>query len=177
MKKIPLTRGLFALVDDGDYDWLAQWKWYSAECRNGVTYARRHISDESGMRRELSMHREIMGLSGKSPFVDHRNRNGLDNRKSNLRICSRSQNRINAAPTLGGTSKYKGVSHHGQMDKWSARLVVNGKNLYLGVYTSQREAAIAYDLSAISYYGDFAYLNFPKISNQIYKDKVVSNGR
>jgi len=152
---IPLTQGKFAIVDAEDYDRLNQDKWYAGKCKN--TYYAGRV--EGG--KTIKMHREIMHAP-KGVLVDHINHNGLDNRKSNLRLCTHAQNCYNQQACATGTSKYKGVSWHKSNSKWSARIRCDRKFYNLGEFDNQMEAAMAYDDKAVELFGEFAYLNFPE---------------
>lgn len=153
MGEIQLTRGAYALVDDEDKKRLAQYHYYL----NGHGYAERSIK---GTRHQTAyLHHDILGVPPKGMVVDHINRNPLDNRRCNLRFASRTQNRINSRPQRNGTSKYKGVSYHRQLEKWRSCITVDGKTMSLGCYHSEQEAAEAYNRAAIQFYGDYAVLN------------------
>lgn len=156
MKEIPLTQNKTALVDDANYEWLNQFKWY-AHKDHGSYYARCSINSSC-----LLMHREIMGLSLKDgKQLDHIDNNGLNNQRSNLRICTTRQNQFNRKPVKGATSQFKGVTWHLRDKKWYVQIGYNGKNNYLGVSDNEVQAAKMYDRAAIKYFGEFAYLNFP----------------
>ena len=152
---IPLTQGKFAIVDAEDYDWLSQYKWYACKCKN-TFYALRKMG-----RATIVMHRQIMHAS-KGVLCDHKNHNGLYNRKSNLRLCTNAQNSFNRKPKKNGTSKYKGVSWHKCNRKWSARISCNGKVYHLGYFDNQMAAAMVYDDKAVELFVEFAYVNFPE---------------
>ncbi len=123
MKQILLTQGKIALVADADYDWLNQWKWYVLKDRSGSFYAVRSSSQKKGKRYPIYMHRLILGLErGDKREGDHRNHNTLDNRRSNLRICTQQQNLTNQKPRSNGTSKYKGVTWDKHRKKWYAQI-------------------------------------------------------
>ena len=153
MKTIPLTQGKVAIVDDEDLERLNEFKWHVI--RSGKTgYAVRTRN-----RRRVWMHREILRTVGE---VDHVNGIGTDNRKENLRSCTRSQNCANRRKLQGCVSKFKGVHWHGY--GWIARLQkrdLSGRQdkRSLGVFQTQEEAALAYNKAAQETYGDFALLN------------------
>lgn len=153
MKRIPLHRGYrskrqvvaHAIVDDDDYEILSQYIWsYSPDSKSrGPGYARRGIQ-ANGVKRDIKMHREIMGLKyGDKREVDHINRNTLDNRRSNLRIVTRSQQMQNVTPRKNTSSKFRGVTFDkGHKSKpWRARAKVDGKMLNIGRYATEKEAA------------------------------------
>lgn len=93
-------------------------------------------------------------------YVDHKNGDRLDNRKSNLRLCSPAENRRNSR-SARALSGYKGVSRVDRPSKWRATLLKGGKRIYLGSYKTRIEAARAYDKGAREHFGEFACLNFP----------------
>jgi hypothetical protein len=149
MKEIQLSQGKVALVDDEDYEWLSQWKW-SASRYEHIFYAQH--------RSKGLMHRLITGAK-KNEFVDHINRDGLDNRRQNIRICTlaeNNRNRINKQPSKSG---YRGVKQRGH--RYEASIKFNNKAIYLGAFKNPEDAAKAYDEAAIFYHGKFAILNYP----------------
>ena len=148
MPKIPLPNGKFALVDSKDFKELSKYKWSCmTSCRN--TYARRTVGTTS-----ILMHRQIMGHP-KSLIVDHKNRNGLDNRRRNLRLATGVQNNGNSAIPKNNTSGYKGVRKC-PPNKWSAEIGMNGKIKWLGTFRTLREAKKAYRDASLEYFGKFA---------------------
>ena len=158
MKKILLTQGKFALVDDEDYDFLMHWKWYAVKGRSTWYAARftRHPTKGWAKPIMIQMHRLIMRtVDGR--FVDHVNHNGLDNRQTNMRNCNCAENGRNMLPRKNCASKYKGVFR--AKTKWQARITCNYKAIQLGNYTSEIEAAIAYNAKAKQLFGEFARLN------------------
>lgn len=159
MKTITLTQGKFAIVDDEDFERINRWKWQAVKDHKGW-YARRSIQTDHG-RSSINMHREILKLSKEDPQVDHRDNNGLDNRKKNLRMATDSQSCMNR----GGWSKvgFKGVhridTSKNRVRPWQARIQVDGKPLHVGVYSTAKEAAKAYNAKALELFGEFARLN------------------
>lgn len=155
VRYIPLTKGKVAVVDAGDYGWLSLHTWY-AMSPGGRYYAARRRHDKL-----IAMHREIM-VPVDGYVVDHIDGDGLNNRRSNLRICTRQQNYCNRAKSPGRTSIYKGVSYHKMSGKYIASIRSCGERRYLGIYDSEVEAARAYDRAAVELHGEFAWLNFPE---------------
>lgn len=154
MRKIKLTRGKEAIVDDSDYDWLNQWKWTFLV----GGYAYRH-DYSTGDRVTVFMHRLIIGAPHRKQ-VDHVNGNGLDNRRCNLRLATPAENGRNSRTRRRGkTSKYKGVCWHKATNTWRSYITYNGKQHSLGYYHRESDAAIAYNEAAIRNFGDFARLN------------------
>ena len=105
------------------------------------------------------MHREILDVPA-GMICDHKNHNGLDNRRCNLRICTPAQNQYNRRLQTGGTSLYKGVYWHKENRKWRAQICHGGLHIHIGYYDYEADAAIAYDDMAIDLFGEFACLNF-----------------
>lgn len=157
--ELPLTNGLVTLVDAEDYQWLSGFKWYAKKrVRKGAEpcyYAARSVW-HNGRSRTVRMHRLIMGAKGKKD-VDHRNGNGLDNRKENLRLCTRAENTRASHVGRGGNNPYKGVTYDGSLTfkPWSANIVADRRRTFLGNFHTAEEAAVAYDLAAIELHGDF----------------------
>ena len=158
-----MTQGKFAIVDPDDYYRLCKHKWHTRKIHNGF-YAvhSQRVRGEKGKVEHVLMHREVLAV-GEGRFVDHANRNGLDNRKANLRAATRSENGMNRGKYRRGRyrSRYKGLSWHPGQRKWLAYIKAKGRKVYLGKFEDEVQAAKAYDLAAEKYHGDFASLNFP----------------
>ena len=159
MKRIKLTQGQYALVDDADFDWLYQWKWYALKDRSCNSFrAVRRGKDHH----QIIMARLMLGLEyGDKYEVDHKNRNPLDNRRDNLRICTHQENSRNRKSFRGTTSKYKGVywEKGRKGEKWRATIFFSNKLIHIGYFTIEEEAARAYNEMAKEYFGKFACLN------------------
>lgn len=153
MKKIPLTQGKYALVDDEDFEYLSQWRWYWL---NG--YATKASARIGGKQKRIYMHRIILKAKEKD-MCDHKNANRCDNRKENLRLCNALQNSWNTKIAKNNTSGYKGVFWRKERDKWKVCLTANKQNIYIGSFVDKKEAAKAYNKAAIKYFGEFALLN------------------
>lgn len=156
---IPLTQGMSAVVDAADYEWLMRWKWYASRRPNGNFYAVRSEWID-GKDFQIRMHRQIIGAP-QGVLVDHINRDGLYNRRSNLRICSAAENTRNSTSARGSTSQYLGVSWHNSTGKWVAQIMAGGRVKHLGRFADEIAAAHAYDAAARLYHSDFANPNFP----------------
>jgi hypothetical protein len=150
------------LLDDEDYDRVIQWKWsvtYNPRSEN--FYSKRTIKVESGKWKNLYMHVFIMKSDTfKGENVDHRDHNGLNNTRENLRITDKIHNHMNQKIRKDNLSRYKGVTKHN--NKFQARYTYNGKRVSIGYYLSSEEAARAYDKASKQYFGKFACLNFPE---------------
>ncbi len=159
VKEIPLTQGKVALVDDADYEWLSQWRWhYSPDGCTG--YARRTKSRQERDKPTIPrMHRII--LSAPSDMeVDHINGDGLDNRRCNLRLCTKTENRRNKRKQKGNySSSHKGVRWSPERHKWKAQIQVDHKQHVLGCFNTELKAAEAYNEAALRFFGEFARLN------------------
>ena len=160
-RRIPLTQGRYAIVDPDDYQRLNEHKWHAKKFRNTYYVAR---SKRIGTKKwiPVQMHREIINPPDHL-YVDHINRNGLDNRKANLRLATCAQNVINRAiiKRENSPSKYKGVTWHKHAKKWHAQICYAGKHKTVGYFKDELEAAKAYDKAAKEYHGEFAVLNVP----------------
>lgn len=159
MKLIPLSKtgkknaGKYsAMVDDDDYDWLNKYNWSVSNC-DGWLYASARVNKKS-----TQMHRLIMGVTDPKIKTDHKDHDGFNCQRYNLRIATNSQNGANR--TAKGKSKYLGVFATCKSNKWRAQIRTNGRFIHLGVFLLEEDAAKAYDKEAIKRHGEFANLNF-----------------
>lgn len=149
MKRIPLTQEKFAIVDDDDFDLLSKHRWYLSSSG----YANRHPKMVGGVRKgKILMHRVIIGASP-GEICDHINRNRLDNRKSNLRTVSYSQNTLNSKIRKNNSSGSTGVVWHRRDKKWQARISVNGKRVQIGYFDNYDDAREAYNERRVKFLG------------------------
>ncbi len=156
---IPLTKGHFVLVDEEDYPVYSQFNWSASVLpRTVYAYLRRN---HEGKSRILFLHRVITGAPH-GMQVDHINGNGLDCRRSNLRVCTVRANHQNIRKTVVSTSsQYKGVSWDKCRSKWLAKVKAGGRYFNVGRFDDEEDAARAYDTKARDLFGEFARLNFP----------------
>ncbi len=160
MQEIPLTQNQVALVDDSDYEFLSQWRWFACKHRSGNFYAKRHTQGNE-KRTTIHMSRQILGLErGDKRQADHINHITLDNQLTNLRICTSQQNQMNRETHIESSSIYKGVSWDKKTKKWLAQIQVQRKNIHLGRFRFEELAALAYDFAAMRYFKGFAKFNF-----------------
>lgn len=159
MAEIPLSQGLVALVDDEDADLvLSAGKWCVSRGGSGDAYAARNVLRSDGTRRLLKLHHFLTGWS----YVDHRNGNGLDNRRGNLRCATHAENMQNVGIRVDNRSGYKGVCFDKRCGRWMAYINANRRRRYLGYFPSAELAAHAYDEAARDLHGEFARPNFPE---------------
>jgi len=157
MQGILLTQDLVALVDDEDFERLSGYRWHARRNRH-IFYAQR--SSPRPNRYIIHMHHEVMGVRPPDGYrFDHRDGNGLNNQKSNLRLVTRSQNNMNQRCTVG-TSNLKGVCWSLSHNKWQASIQSDGERKFLGYFESEEDAGRAYDVAALKYFGEYARFNF-----------------
>jgi hypothetical protein len=164
MKTIPLTQGLYALVDDQFYGMLMQWKWYALHSCQTYYAVRNGRAGEHKKGKLVFMHRVILGIPD-NMGVDHRDGNGINNLLSNVRPATQAQNSRNKRKRNGTSSRFIGVKWYAPLQKWVAAVgltTANGshKVINLGYYAKEENAAFAYDVAVLSIAGEYAKTNF-----------------
>lgn len=153
---IPLSGGRgVALVDEGDLEQVQPYSWCLSDNGSGKVYAKGRVSGKV-----VFLHRFITNAP-KGVDVDHWNDDGLDNRRANLRVASRSQNLANSTGRRHRRSQFRGLYWHRKLGKWGVAIKSDGQRQHLGVFESEEEAARAWDAAALAAWGAFARLNFP----------------
>lgn len=153
MKEIKLTQGQFALVDDADFEWLNQWKWHVRKMPNCYYVYRWHKNGA------IAMHRLILGLTDPKVFGDHKDGNGLNNQRENLRVATFAQNSQNKKKWDNTLEEFKGIKRNKKGDRWQVIIGANGKQMAIGTFTTKEDAARAYNAKALELHGEFARLN------------------
>lgn len=160
MAELVLTKGYRATIDDEDLPLLSRWKWSALLGRDGRVYAKRN--DRGTI---ILLHRFLLGVTDPAQRVDHRDNDGLNNHRSNIRVCTQAQNLGNQRPQRRAkASRFKGVSWHKQKygrSRWTAYIHYDKRRHFIGLFDSEEDAARAYDDAAREHFGEFAYLNFP----------------
>jgi surface antigen len=157
MRLVPVGRkGLLAKVDDEDFAHVIMFRWYACKPYK-VVYAVRRWQD-NGKCRSQYMHTLITGIKG----IDHKNGDGLDCRKDNLRVATDAQNQTNHGPHCDNPSGERGVSWNKRKRRWQARITKAGKHYWLGLFHDKTEAAETYKTAATLLFGEFAFHNRPK---------------
>lgn len=160
MRKIAITQNKFALVSNEDFKELNQFKWRLKRVMP-KKYKEIDYVIRGTRKNEITMHRQIT-KAPKGMDVDHINGNGLDNRRENLRVCTHAENLRNKIKSINNTSGYKGVWFNKVGKKWIVHLYFDGKNHHIGQFDTKEDAAMAYDISAINKFGEFAKTNFER---------------
>jgi hypothetical protein len=158
--KIKIPNGMEMIIDRSDFSAVSKLSWH-ATTLGRRNYTRYIHSDGNG--KSILLHRFLMKPEN-NQIIDHINGNGLDNRRSNLRIATLSQNNMNARKRKDGiTSQYKGVTFYKRTKRFFAQITINKKYICLGYFKSAFIAALAYDAEAIKLFGKYARLNFPSL--------------
>ena len=161
IRYIPLTRCKIAIVDAILYEWLIQWNWYAEYNNiNRCYYAVRRGKD--GEPKRVSMHRQI--LKTDFPHIDHKNGNTLDCRLDNLRGCTPAQNHANHGILAHNTSGHSGIDWSKERQKWRVRIMVDGRDKYLGMFTEKEKAIERRIAAELEYHGEFAFVNRHRIT-------------
>lgn len=161
MKEIKLTQGYVALVDDEDFEKLNKFRWF-ANVQKTKVYAIRNSGGGHKRNKMIYMHREITGAAKKED-VDHVDHNGLNNQKTNIRVCAHADNMKNRAKVTNTSSVFKGVSLFKSKRlkniRWRAQIQCNGAYRHIGLFCTESEAAMAYNKKAEELHGKFARTN------------------
>ena len=158
MKLIPLTKGYHAMVDDEDFEWLSQWRWHARVAKHTV-YAAGISNGKHGKRVGLKMHRVIMGITDRNIQIDHKDRNGLNNTRENIRLSTARENGINRGSRKNSSSRFKGVSWDKGAARWLSAISINGKTRRIGLFEDEEEAARQFNNMARDHHGEFAVYN------------------
>ena len=150
MATIPLTQGKVAIVDDEDYPSLSQFRWY-AHRRNGIYYAARNLPRKGSNPKQIQMHVAIMGARG----VDHRDGDGLNNQKANLRWADAQQQAWNRKRPVNNRSGVTGVGWQASEQRWRARITVDGQSIFLGNFIDREEAIRVRQEAEDQYFGEW----------------------
>ncbi len=158
-REIPLTQGKVALVDPVDFRSVMKHKWCLAPSGKWL-YAATSMR-VNGKRKMVRLHR-FLANPGAGEMVDHKDGDGLNNTRDNLRLSTNSTNQMNRKPSSGAkSSRFKGVTWHAARSKWAAQIHVKKKHIHLGLFVTELEAADAYDKAAALHFGEFARGNLP----------------
>jgi len=152
------NKNLFAQVDDSDFEFLNSFMWYGQPQLTGKYYAVRQSLLENGKQRTVRMHMVIMNTP-KGKHTDHKDGDGLNNQRNNLRICTPGQNQMNKIGSKNVTSKYKGVWYCKNKKGWMVAIRAYNKRMPIGRFKTEENAAIAYNIFAEKYHGEFANYN------------------
>jgi hypothetical protein len=159
VRQVPLSQGLFAIVDDADAPRVSAYLWHARWNETAQThYAQTNVKKDDGSSTTLQMHRFLMNAPD-GVQVDHRNHDGLNNTRENLRLSTRGQNQHNRKVRKSTRSGFKGVSFHKGQGKWCAYINFEKKRVNLGYFTDAKDAARAYNAKARELFGEFASVN------------------
>lgn len=147
---VPLTRGYEAIIDAADIPLVEGRNWCALVCKSGIVYAQ-----HGAPKGKVLMHRVLLGAKDRAVFVDHRDHDGLNNRRENIRLATPCQNNRNARKRADNTSGFKGVSWHKKTRKWAAQISGKGSSRHLGLYTTPEDAHAAYVQASAAIHGEF----------------------
>lgn len=152
--------GYEVLIDDEDYEKIKRYHWniLRTEEKKGYKYFQANLKRCDGKRRKVMLHRIIMNAKTKEEIIDHKNGDTLDNRKTNLRICNKTENNRNQKTSKANVMGIKGVSFVGKKELYQARITVDKKLIHLGYYKTSREAYSAYCEASKKYHGEYGRL-------------------
>jgi hypothetical protein len=159
VKELPLTKGYVALVDDEDFERVNAFRWSAMIVGHHADGSPKVYAHRKEARKTSYLHRFILDAL-KGVYVDHKNGDGLDNRRANLRICTQSQNIGNSRMSSANTTGYKGVYLVKASGRYSAKIGHRNRSCYLGIYSDPAFAAHVYDAAARHFFGQFALTNF-----------------
>jgi len=157
MKEIQLTQGKIALVDDADFEQVNRYKWYAKRSPKRV-YVSRNLPLSGRKRTTQYLHQFLLNPPENSE-IDHLDHDGLNNQRSNLRVCSTAENRRNVPVRINNKSGFKGIRWRKDLQLWHARICYNRKRIHLGYFPDPVSAAMAYNTAAKDLHGEFACLN------------------
>lgn len=161
-KEVELTQGYVTTIDDEDYPKLGGYSWKVLKTHKSIYASRTKTITEDGRKtyKTILLHRVILGIEDGTIKIDHKDGNGLNNQKSNLRVATDSQNQWNRGKDVDAvTSSKRGVYWNRQRGKWQAQIGYNNRVIYIGRFSTEEEAAAAYDKAAITIHGEFASIN------------------
>lgn len=153
--------GMLAIIDAADVPLVTRHRWTVHKDKRSRTFYAQRVERKNGKQRHIFMHRMILGLTDRKVYTDHENHNGLDNRRTNIRIATAQQNAFNKRAATHGLSQYKGVSWSKSHSKWQVTFTYNRKLRWVGSFDKEIDAATAYDNAVSAYHQQFANPNFP----------------
>ena len=157
-KQLPLSRGLFALVDPDIFEAVSSWKWAAIPQSHTREKWRARGYPPGDSSKRVYLHRVVLGITDPTIEIDHINGDTLDNRRENLRVLDRSSNQANRGPNRNNTTGFKGVT------KFRGGFLAQAPHWSAGPFPTAEEAAKAYDAKARELWGEYAYLNFPGVA-------------
>ena len=156
---ISLTQGQETIIDLADWDLVKDYRWY-AHWEDNTFYVLTNVYSAYTVQQKIRLHRLLLAAP-KGVLVDHVDRNGLNNRRNNIRLVTSLENRCHSVGQKGSRSAYKGVTWNKQSRKWQSGIMLHGQSRHLGLFNDELDAAEAYDEAAIELFGEYALLNFP----------------